>query len=78
MKAVLEFDYDNMDDKRAHLRAVKSLDMAFCLFNIKGYVRSRIKYSDLPDDVYKQVVEIQDYISEIMHEHGIDLDELLE
>ena len=34
MKAVLEFDLDNPEDRMAHLRCIKSLDMAVALFEI--------------------------------------------
>jgi hypothetical protein len=43
MKAILEFDLDDHDDKMAHLRCVKSLDLALFIWDIlyqkkKGFV----------------------------------------
>ena len=35
MKAILEFNMDEIDDRVAHLTATKSIDMALCLFSIK-------------------------------------------
>lgn len=34
MKATLTFNLDDPDDRKAHLRCVKSLDMAIALFEI--------------------------------------------
>tara|TARA_R110002126_G_scaffold151079_3_gene297882 strand:+ start:1012 stop:1206 length:195 start_codon:yes stop_codon:yes gene_type:complete len=34
MKAKLTFDLDDRDDKMAHLRCVKSLDMACAIFEV--------------------------------------------
>jgi hypothetical protein len=33
MKAILEFDLDDPDDRMAHLRCVKATDMAIMLFD---------------------------------------------
>lgn len=42
MKAILEFDLDNPDDKEAHLRCIKSTDMASVLFEFTANSRKRI------------------------------------
>jgi len=34
LKAILEFDLNDPDDRQAHLRCVKSLEMAAALFEI--------------------------------------------
>lgn len=79
MKAILEFNLDEGDDKGAHLRAIKSLDMAIALWDMEEYLRRQTKYaSDLmPIEVYKNLEEVRDKFREIMSERSIDLDELL-
>ena len=39
MKAILEFDLNDHDDRRAHLRCVKSTDMALAIWNIVYEIR---------------------------------------
>jgi len=50
MKATLEFDLDNPEDRMAHLRCVKSLEMACALFEIVNnshrYVRDIEHYKE--------------------------------
>ena len=79
MKAILEFNLDEGDDKAAHLRAIKALDMAIALWDMDEYLRGQIKYaSDLmPIEVYKRLEGVRDQLREIMNERSIDLDELL-
>lgn len=79
MKAILEFNLDDADDKAAHLRATQSLDMALCLYSIKEDLRGRVKHA--PDSMeeaeYKTWVAAQQLILNQLSEHGIDLDQLL-
>lgn len=79
MKAILEFNLDEQDDRAAHLRAVKALDMAIALWDMEEYLRRQTKYaSDLmPIEVYKNLEEVRDKFREIMSERSIDIDELL-
>ena len=41
MKAKLEFDLTDIDDRMEHLRAIKSLDMALTLWDIQFNLRRR-------------------------------------
>ena len=41
MKATLTFDLDDRDDKMAHARCVKALDMAIALFSIREELYNR-------------------------------------
>lgn len=50
MKAVLEFDLDNVDDKIAHLKAIKSSDMASCLFEIYHNAKRHFKHRSLTEE----------------------------
>ena len=77
MKATLEFDLDEGQDKAAHLRCVKAVNRAKALWAMDQYLRGLIKYGELDDAVYKTLEETRDKLREIMSENSIDLDELL-
>lgn len=79
MKAKLEFDLDNPDDKIAHMRCVKATDMALMLWDIKQKIRSKLKYSnDLSEDELHQWEVMQDEFYSIADDYGINLDELIQ
>jgi len=78
-KGILEFDLNDMDDSRAHLRAVKSLDMALVLWemahNTKKGIQNEIEFKEL--SAYDAVDRIFGKFWEEMNERGINLDELI-
>jgi hypothetical protein len=82
MKAVLEFDLNDPDDRMAHLRAIKSLDMIITLFEIQANLKKRCeriaesKEGDL--DVYDGIELVFQHISELMYENGIIIDDLIQ
>lgn len=77
MKAILEFDLNDADDIKAHLRCTKATDMAIALLDITSKIRSTLKYQTLTDDEYKIVESIRAEILESLQENGINLDELI-
>lgn len=81
MKAVLEFDLDNPDDRMAHMRAVKSLDMAIVLFelqtNLKRRCESIAEVQEADSDIHDGVYLVFQQISELMYENGIIIDDLI-
>ena len=79
MKAKLEFDLDNPDDKMAHMRCVKATDMALMLWDIKQKIRRKLKYNeDLSEDELHQWEVMQDEFYSIASDYGINLDELIQ
>lgn len=82
MEANLRFNLDNSDDKRAHLRAIKSLDMALALWHIEANMRKKLEAKiDLWQDVCTPEMVIDAFMTElreIFDEYKIDLDELIE
>ena len=79
MVAKLEFDLDDIDDRMAHLRCVKSTDMALMLWGINQKIRSKLKYSDdLSEDELHQWEVMQDEFYSIADDYGINLDELIQ
>ena len=73
-KGIIEFDLNEPDDIIAHKRAVKATDMALALFQFgyntkKGHEWKLDKYDAL-DMVYEKIYEI-------LEEHNIKLDDLI-
>lgn len=61
MKATLEFDLWEPDEREAHFRCVKALDMALALNEIKSYICNRYNESNDEDtinikDVYEKII----------------------
>ncbi len=77
-KAILEFDLTDPDDKQAHLRAVKSFDMASALWEITHNTKKSLEWAmeGKEIDKYDALEMIYSKIFEILEEHGINTDEL--
>ena len=69
MKATLEFDINDHDDRMAHYRCVKALDMAIVLWEIKVNILN-------PKHEFTSE-EIIDKINELYHNHNIDIDQII-
>jgi hypothetical protein len=78
-KAILEFDLNEVDDKYAHKRAVKSLDLALALWEITHNTKKSLKWSmeGKEIDKYDAIEIVFEKIFEIISEHNIDLDDLI-
>lgn len=78
MKAKLEFDLDDFDDRMAHLRCVKSTDMAIVLSEMTSNARKRIIMgSEYGEEYYKGVDDVFNKLRELMEENNLDMDELI-
>jgi len=73
MKAILEFNLDEPDDRMAHLRCIKSTDMAIVLFDIIYNLRKEIENIDTDE----KLDLFYDKLNAIMEEQGINIDELI-
>jgi hypothetical protein len=78
-KAILEFDLNDHEDKDTHLRAIKALDMALCLWDIDQYLRAQTKYApdSMPEEVYEALNKAREEFYNILSEHDVNLDKLL-
>lgn len=80
MKAILEYNMDDVDDERAHLRAVKSLDLALVLwelaYNTKKGIHNQIEFQEIKDP-YEAVDKVFEKLWEEMSDRGINLDQLI-
>ena len=80
MKAKLEFDLNDPDDRMAHFRAVKSLDMASALFDItrlKKQVERKFEADTTECDSFDVIQDVFDRIYEVLGDNNIDVDELI-
>ena len=79
MKATLEYNLDDPYDQQAHLRAVKSVDMASFIFQLISNEKKSIMYQlenrDMKD--WETVNLVFDRIHELLDEYGINIDELI-
>jgi hypothetical protein len=82
MKATLSYNLNDPDDRMAHMRAVKSMDMASALFDITRNLRKKIqnRYEDIDNthnDVFDGIDAVFDEIYNILEDNNIDIDELI-
>ncbi len=78
-KAKIEYDLNDIDDRYAHLRAVKSLDLALAIWDITHNTKKALEWSmeGKEMDKYDALEMVYDKIYEILDEHNIKIDELL-
>ena len=82
MKATLSYNLNDPDDRMAHMRAGKSLDMASALFEITRNLKKKIehRYEDIDNtnnDVFDGIDAVFDEIYGILEDNNIDIDELI-
>lgn len=79
-EAILKFDLNDPDDRKAHFRAIKSLDMASALWDITHNTKKGLEWSiDSKEvDKYEVLEMVFDKIYEILDDHSINTDELLD
>jgi hypothetical protein len=79
-KAILEYDLNDPDDNMAHLRAVKSLDMALVLWEMAYNAKKSLQY-DIEgkkiEDPYEALDLAFEKLWEELNERGINLDHLV-
>ena len=79
MKAKLTFDLDDFDDRQAHSRCVKSLDLCLLLWDLDKELRSRTKNSldTATDEEVRCAGVIRSTLFQLREKYNIDLDELM-
>ena len=74
MKAILEFDLNEPEEREAHKRAAKVDDLYVAIYQFDQMLRSKIKYGELPDQVYEAYVNIREQLHNKLAEHEWNLD----
>lgn len=84
MKAVLEFDLNDFDDKIAHLRAVKATELALVLWQLVYNSKKGIEYFIEGEEMkgkklsnYEVLDEVYKRLYELLEENHIIIDELV-
>jgi len=80
MKANLEFDLNDFDDKLSHFRCVKALDMACALWEFQMNSRKALlsKVTDQENLTPEDAVNIVfNHFNDLLNEHDINPDTLI-
>jgi len=79
-EAKLTFDLNDPDDRKSHFRAIKSLDMASALWDLTHNTKKGLEWSIEAKelDKYEVLEMVFDKIYEILNDHNINTDELLD
>jgi len=79
-KATLEYNLSDPDDVMAHKRAIKSLDMAMALWDIVHNTKKGLEWSmeGKEIDKYDALELVFEKIHEILNDHNIITDELID
>ena len=81
MKAVIEFDLTDPEDKNRFKRCGKSLEMAIVIFdflyNSRKWVERKLDANDTIDG-YKTLEIVYEKFRELLEEQHIDIDDLIE
>jgi hypothetical protein len=68
-KVTIEFDsIEDKDEMEMCLNGSKWYSLAW---ELDQYLRGRLKYSELSEEVYKELSEIREKLHEIMREEGL-------
>lgn len=80
MEAILKYNLDNFDDRKAHLRCIKSLDMACVLFEFLRDSRKKIENREYSkdSDVFDGIEATYSEFYKLLEENGINIDELID
>jgi len=79
MKATLNFDFDEPDDRMAHLRCFKSTDMALVLWDFL-YNTVKIAEREIDEkkfDEYETLDYLMQRFKDLLDEHDINVNELI-
>ncbi len=77
MKAVLEFNLDEPDDRQSHMRAVKALDLTIALWDVQEYLHRKIDNGQLTPEQRAVFEEIQKEFFSIKDNHNITFEDIL-
>jgi hypothetical protein len=78
-EAILKYDLNDTDDAMAHMRAIKSLDMALALWELLNNSKRTLERTmhEKEMDKYEALDMVYERIYEILDEHNIKMDDLI-
>ena len=78
MKATLEFNLEDLDDQMAHLRCIKSLDLALVCWEFVRNSRKKLENKEYSkdSDAFDGIEATFTEFFRLLEEHNINVDEL--
>lgn len=81
MKGILKFNLSDKDEREAHLRAVRSTDLASALFEISCNLRRNVN-NPIKDEHFHAVTEqvidsVFEKIESTLNDHNLNMNELI-
>ena len=73
MKATLEFNLP--DEASEHIAAVHALDYKYVVSEMDEYLRSQIKYQELPKEVDKALQAARENLHQLCNDNNINIHE---
>jgi len=77
MKAKLEFDLNDPDDRASHVRAVMADKAFFAIHDYTNFLRNHAK-GDLSDEQHETLIILAEEFHECLANGSIDIDKMLE
>lgn len=76
MKAILEFDLDDLQDKESYAAHNQCIDLHIASREFDEFLRCQMKYGDYKEEVFATIEKIRDRYLTILSECDINLDVL--
>ena len=76
MKAILEFDLNDVHERSSHKRAISSTNAYLVLSYLDSFLRDKLKYENLSDEVAYSFQETRDTLGQLMENLDINLNDL--
>lgn len=73
MKANLEFNLDEFEDKNELDKVLQSSKVLYGLSTFREYLRNKLKYAPLPEDTLKIFREVNDVFYDCLSDVDLDL-----
>jgi len=77
MKAILEYDLTQPEEKAAHFRAIMSLEMAIALHDVANLLRAKVKYGEHSEELDEELNSLHIQFYSILHQNNLNIDNLL-
>lgn len=71
-KAILVYDLSDPDDEKVYNLAMSAINMRGAIDDFDAYLRQRIKYGKLDQNVESVLSGVRDRFWDIMNDNGVD------
>ena len=69
--AKVTIEFDSIEDKDEMEMCLNGMKWYLLAWELDQYLRGRLKYSELSEEVYKELSETREKLHEIMREEGL-------